>query len=197
MRLSGEGTAYYPHELLPVVRFLNIFRPGNRLVVRTLGGDVIGSATETPEEPWAPDGFLRFVADVARIQSASGQYHKIDSGLGDVDLAEVSRGGRLLEGEAVEGTWTNLRFTLAADATAATRRELSGVSFPFRLVTTEPEVVTVGGYRHAIGVGLELSFESARLPDDDAERLQSSVAGEAFELELVPAETNRVSYRLR
>lgn len=203
----AQVASYYPHEFLPVVRFLAALRPGVHWELRNEDGETIGQPTpvtiEPMVEPWVP----RLVADLVLVQAASGAIRRVPIDVSGEEIRGVAAYAALLRGEEVPGTWEQLVVTVSDTAPDAYRAGLHAGIGPVTMITDEPQSVTYGGVEYSLGRRVRMEYQSVRLGGvvrrteagyeiDDIPAEWNDVVPVGAEVVLVPGETNEARLSL-
>ncbi len=195
IRTNASADTFLPLEILPVVRLVSAFGPTCRIALRTRTGENIGSFAEGPtDSPWAGDGLITLLEDLASLQQASGKYHPVSLDFTDDDLRELQRATRLLNGETIETTWNTISMTMEIETPDSWPKPDQANSYLFR--TSEPETVTIAGASYQIGHGVEIQLDSAFVTQPTIQQLAAAGPGVAIEAEMIPADSNLAKVRL-
>lgn len=179
-------TGKTPAEVLPALRLAADLRRGTGLqaAIRA-GGQPVTPVWELEDEPMAPAArwHVRLVEALAAIQQHS--YHRIavpnlDTTPKD-ELDAILHTGRLLHGEHVNATWSEVTLTVASRD-----RLPSGVS-EFALAAVFPMTVRLNGHELTLNMHRRVLYRSARVAEPAL--LPSVQAGQT--LRLVPGSTDQ------
>lgn len=140
-----------PAALIPPVRFLVALTPDSAMGIAVDGKDA-GPPTRVPAPTDdAASGFLSLLSALDRIQRTTGVYFPLPSTLSDEDLHDIDVVERLLDGETVVGSWTDLRIT----TTVGSLRELAegplGDPSGSEIVEESTITFTIGGHEVPLG----------------------------------------------
>jgi hypothetical protein len=104
-----------PGQLLPAVRFLSRMRPGHKLVV-VIDGKEAGPPMPVPP-PGHEDaaGHASLLQALVHIQNATSVAFPLPEQISDEELQEIRETVRLLNGETLTGTWSELTLSRRFD----------------------------------------------------------------------------------
>ena len=100
-------------DVLDAVRFLNELRAPNRCVIRPRHGrQIFGTIPLESDEPIVADWLRGFVEDLDEVQGVADFAVSIPVDITDGFVRDLHAFARMLRGETVSGTWTDVVFEL-------------------------------------------------------------------------------------
>lgn len=182
-----------PSTVLPAARFWASMTPGNKV------GWAIGPSQPSEyvsiDEELLPDGsgYYAFLSALARVQEASGVFFPIPAETTQEEENALRRAQRLLDGEVIRGTWTELVITITREGLerwwATNNSPEQGVTFK----AEQEALLHLAGRDLSLG-RLERVMVSARIVD--APDIANCSANQQVQVRLVPGEDASFTSRL-
>ena len=148
-------------EILEAVRFLNQLRAPNRCVIRPRHGrQVFATIPIDSDEAIVPDWLATFVDDLDEVQEIAEFTIKVPEDITDGFVSDLHAFARMLRGETVSGTWTDVVFELKPGVSRAEAEQTMGDGG----VLVHEQGVTLEFDEGAVDLGrVQTVFASARV----------------------------------
>jgi hypothetical protein len=185
-----EPAEALPSAVLPAVRFIAELQP-DRAVHLVIDGNVLAKATITDTAHEGAAGNAALLSDLDSLQSHSGVYFPVPSEFTEEELSALRTAARLLAGETVAGTWSELVLTVKAQGLAELRATGLEAGPVEGLSPTSHLGVTIAGHEMPLGL-VRQTFNSARVRSWP-EAPDSADPNADFDVVLVPGDDDSTS----
>ena len=184
---------YNPFTLLPAVRLVASLDEGFKMKIvidgREAGGGVPQMSTTFVQESRM---FDRLLDDLTYLQSQTGIYFDIQRDLTDEEFKELEAGVRLLHGETLLGTWSDVSIDITRENYEMI--EARGLDGPHQFRVVGNKSISIHGFTIPIGT-VVCEFPSAAVSDSPVGFPEDP--SESFPVTFVPADSNAMSTRLQ
>ena len=191
----SQPEVFSPLDLLPAAKFAAALEGGAQMAV-DLNGETHGPGDPGPFQSAVPGEaarWARFLGQLSNVQITTGVFFDIRNEFTPEEARAIEEASRLLNGEALEGTWETMSIQIAPDGREAFEAAL-GDSSPIHDIQTGADMsidiqgneVPIGFVTHALDPATVLSWEET----------EGEGPPGTTELTLVPADSNKVTSAL-
>jgi hypothetical protein len=184
---SSWHQSLLPAIALPVLRFLRHASPPNTLTLEVGETGIKAGPVVLPEGVSVSEEQLRIVADLDRLQAATGNSFPIPLTWNVEDLVQVDRGVRLLDGEAVGIGGGKISFT--SKDNSLEKAISAGQGSPLSIGTESGYIVDVFGHE------IDLGPFTVTVPNPRATSRMLTDGGD-WETTVMPGEGKQIEARL-
>lgn len=200
---SGMMTLQYDHpyefsplDLLPAAKFWEAIGQSDHIAL-VVNGETVGRGTYDaafcPSEEAAD--YVRFTEHLVHVQTATGVFFNISGEVSAEDARDVVLASRLLKGERITQTWTELSINITPAGRGSVEEALQGAAEPAGAPVTDTRIgahlsIIVQGNTIPIGMIMR-EIKSARVLSWTDSREEAPPG--ATMLTLVPAETDTLT----
>ncbi|RFS44406.1 hypothetical protein D0Q02_22205 [Micromonospora craniellae] len=182
--LTGPLTGKTPAEALPAVRMAAELVDGNELLLAVRGGRPITCGWAVSDSAVRANArwhvsLLEALAAIQRFTWERVTIPDVDA-LSDGHIEEILRTGRLLQGERIETTWTQVTLTVAS------RERLPTPGVEAALIAETPIIARVGDREIPLDAKRRVIYRTARIADPA--EVTSAQAGDT--IRLLPGSTD-------
>ena len=184
---------YNPFTLLPAVKLVASLEQGNQLMI-VLDGQIAGCGEPQFSQTFVrqASGFADFLEALTFLQASTGVYFDIQRDPTDDELVALETGVRLLRGEVFQGTWSSCNVEMNREGYAMIQSTGLGRPQSFRVVRHMS--IVIHDFQIPIGhVVYEMPSSTVSTPELDL----TQEAADFFDVTLVPAESNAMSWWLQ
>lgn len=186
---------FVPHDLVPSVRFLANLHAPNRLIIRSVAGDITDEPMACPQTSVVDERFAQFVCDLALVQAETGIIREVSGEISVADAANASAGAGLVRGEEVLRPWTSIQIAVSGHLDAENRRRLSEEPIWLNSVVEQPATILANGATYRIGERYSIALCGRAAPETAAALLTDDNAA-LTSLVLVPEDGNLCKIRI-
>lgn len=200
---TGRMTLHYKHpyefsplDLLPVAKFWEATRRSDHLAL-VVNGETVGRGTYEVAL-WPSEGiadYVRFTEHLAYVQTATGVFFNIAGEVSAEDARDVVLASRLLKGERITQSWTELSINITPAGRRPVEEALQSTAEGVETLVTD---IRMGGYLSIVVQGNTIPIGMIMRDIESARVLSWTDSGEedppgATTLTLVAAETDTLT----